>query len=394
MKKVLVVSCYFQKNYGSALQALATQMALDKLGIENDTVRYDGLEDAIKTEKYKYYVKKLLNLNVVLGKMGYVKMRLRKKNPFSSLGKKLKRRDAAIKMFEKNFRLTSKVADFDELAELAKGYDAVLLGSDQLWLPSNLDANYYTLNWVPDTVKRITYATSFGLSTIPQRYYPMAKEFLNKIDFLSVREQTGVEIVKDVCGRTADLVCDPTILFTGKEWMSIQQEEPLVDGDYIFCYFLGDNPEQREFVKRLKAQTGSKIAAILHLNVYVKTDKGFADEELYEVDSAGFVNLIRNARYICTDSFHASAFSLLNQKEFFTFRRFKESYSLATNSRLDTLLGSLCLEDRILSGYEDVREVMSRKIDYVAVNTKLEEQRQYGWNYLKKATEEIGNAYA
>jgi hypothetical protein len=107
MKKVLVVSCYFQKNYGSALQALATQMALDKLGIENDTVRYDGLEDAIKTEKYKYYVKKLLNLNVVLGKMGYVKMRLRKKNPFSSLGKKLKRRDAAIKMFEKNFRLTS-----------------------------------------------------------------------------------------------------------------------------------------------------------------------------------------------------------------------------------------------------------------------------------------------
>lgn len=389
MKKVLVVSCYFQKNYGSALQALATQMALDKLGIQNETVRYDGLEDTIKAEKYKYYAKKLLNLNVVLGKIGYVKMQLWKKNPFSRLGKKLKRRDAAIKMFQKRFRLTPKVSNFDELSEMAKDYDAVLLGSDQLWLPSNLDANYYTLNWVPDTVKRITYATSFGLSTIPHSYYPMAKEFLNKIDFLSVREQTGVEIVKDVCGRTAALVCDPTILFTGKEWLHIQQKKPLVHGAYIFCYFLGDNPRQREFVKRLKAQTGCKIVAILHLNVYVKTDKGFADEELYEIDSAGFVNLIRNAQYVCTDSFHASVFSLLNQKEFFTFRRFKENYSLATNSRLDTLLGGLSLEDRILSGCEDVNEVITRKIDYTSVNAKLQQQRQYGWNYLKNAMEKI-----
>ena len=389
MKKVLVVSCYFQKNYGSALQALATQMALDKLNIENKTVCYDGLEKAIKSEKYKYYAKKMLNMNVVSGKIGYVKMRLLKKIPFSSLGRNLKARDVAIKKFEKRFRLTKSINSFQELTELAHDYDAVLLGSDQLWLPSNLDAGYYTLNWVPEGVTRITYATSFGLSKLPQSYYPMVAAFIGKIDQLSVREQTGVKIIEDVCGRKAELVCDPTILFTGEEWRTAVAKKTSEVGKYIFCYFLGDNPEQRAFVKRLKAETGYKIVAILHLNVYVKSDRHFADEEIYEADSADFLNLIRNAEYVCTDSFHATVFSILNEKRFFTFRRFKESYSLSTNSRLDTLLNQLSLQRRILTGQEDVAEMARSAIMYDDVNQKIADMRQHGWDYLEKALEKV-----
>lgn len=121
----------------------------------------------------------------------------------------------------------------------------------------------------------------------------------------------------------------------------------------------------------------------------MKSDRHFADEEIYEADSADFVNLIRNAEYVCTDSFHATVFSILNEKRFFTFRRFKESYSLSTNSRLDTLLNQLSLQRRILTGQEDVAEMARSAIMYDDVNQKIADMRQHGWDYLENALEKV-----
>ncbi len=385
ISKVAISSCYFQKNYGSALQALATQRILDEYGIENVTIRYDGLEPQIKKQKYKYYARQLLNPEIVLGKLGYIKARIRKKFGKSKLSENMRLRDEAIKAFEKNFRLSPKVNSFEELAKFVSTYDAVLVGSDQLWLTSNLDADYYTLNWVPDGIKRISYATSFGVSSIPKRYYSFASNFLKKIDSLSVREETGKQIVKDICGREATVICDPTIMFTGDQWLQIQKKEPLYNKKYIFCYFLGDNPDQRDFVKRLKKETGCDIVAILHLNVYVPSDEEYADYTPYAVDSADFINYIRNAEYVCTDSFHATVFSILNKKRFFTFRRFKANYVLQTNSRLDSLLAAVGLEDRILSGDADVQQWVNAEIDYSRVDEKLDEMRTVNRKFLENA---------
>lgn len=385
MKKVAIVSCYLQKNYGSMLQAYATQKYLNDMHIENETVCYEGLDDAIKQKKYQYYFKKLLNPNVVVGKLGYVNIRLRKKNPFSRLGKDLRTRDQAFRRFTKNFTVSHRYQSFEELTEACAGYDAVLLGSDQLWLPSNLDADFYTLNWVPEPVKKISYATSFGVSELPKAYYPMAKQFLSRIQVLSTREKTGQNIIRDVCGREAEVVCDPTMLLSGEEWMEIQQKEPLCQEKYIFCYFLGDNPEQRAFVREMKRRTGYKIVSILYLNVYAKCDRNFADEAPFDVGPAEFLNYIRNAEYVCTDSYHASVFSILYHKKFFSFRRFKENYTLATNSRLDTLLESVGLESRMLSTQEDVQASLEAAIDYEVVDKKVEKMRADGRRFLWEA---------
>ena len=390
MKKIAVVSCYFQKNYGSALQALATQKILDELGVENVTLNYSGIEKQIKKKKYFFYMKKMLSPQVVIGKMGYIKVRLRKKLSKSQLAKNLRLRDASIKKFEKHFRLSKTFSDFQEISDYVSDFDAVLVGSDQLWLPSNLDADYYTLNWVPDKVKRISYATSFGVPEIPKKYYPMAKHFLERIDHLSVREQTGAKIVKDICGLDAKVICDPTMMLTSQQWMDIQQKEPLYKKNkYIFCYFLGDNPEQREFVKKLKELTGYDIVSILHLNVYVKSDEHYADYTPYDVDSAGFINYIRNAEYVCTDSFHASVFSILYKRKFFTFRRFKASYSLQTNNRIDTLLDSLSLRDRLLMNDADPSEYKDKEIDYDSVESKIEALREINMKFLKNAVDSL-----
>ena len=94
--------------------------------------------------------------------------------------------------------------------------------------------------------------------------------------------------MKEIANRDVPVVCDPTLLFTGDEWMAIQQKEPIVKGKYILCYFLGNNPPHREFAKRLKEATGCKIIALTHLDEFVKSDEGYADETPYDIDPADF----------------------------------------------------------------------------------------------------------
>lgn len=140
--------------------------------------------------------------------------------------------------------------------------------------------------------------------------------FLKKIKHIGVREESGQKLVKEIANRDVPVVCDPTLLFTGDEWMAIQQKEPIIKGKYILCYFLGNNPPHREFAKRLKEVTGCKIIALTHLDEFVKSDEGYADETPYDIDPADFLNLIRNAEYVCTDSFHCSVFSILYKRQF------------------------------------------------------------------------------
>lgn len=139
-----------------------------------------------------------------------------------------------------------------ELSSKCEKYQAVLVGSDQLWLPGNIAADYYTLNFVPQNVNSIAYATSFGQSSLPKDSTKLAKIFLSKIKHIGVREESGAKLIKNITGRNVPVVCDPTLLFDGDDWMSIQDEKPLVDGEYIFVYFLGSNEVHRDFVQRLK----------------------------------------------------------------------------------------------------------------------------------------------
>lgn len=260
----------------------------------------------------------------------------------------------------------------EELTRACAGYSSVLVGSDQLWLPSNIDADYYTLTWVPDGVNKIAYATSFGTNFLPDWLVPRARAFLSRIQYLSVREKSAVEMVRSY----ARLVCDPTLLFTAEEWMCIQPPEPVVRGDYILCYFLGNNTADRRFACRLREKTGCKIVALLHLNEYIRADEGYADETPFDVGPGELLNLIRNARYIVTDSFHGSVFSILNRKTFFTSRRIRKEGLLCTNNRLDSLFETLGVTGRLITGEEDVEECLARPLDYEPIHRNLAPLRE------------------
>lgn len=383
-KKVGIVSCYFKYNYGSMLQAYATQQVLDNMGIENETINIDENIDFARGKK-KYYFTQITNIPFIKAKIGMVKLKFQKKLK-KDLGKNISLREKKYKEFEKKFRLTQAYKTYAELTEKCKDYTSVLVGSDQLWLPVNVVADYYTLNWVPGDVNKISLSTSFGVSQVPNKYRQDYRKFLSRIDYLSVREDAGIKLVKDLADKNATLVCDPTLLLTKQEWMSIQAEEPIIKDKYILCYFLGNNISHRKFAERLKKKTGLKIVSLNHADEYVKYSDIFADETPYDIGPSEWINLIRNAEYVCTDSFHGTVFSLINNTKFFTFERYRSKNSkVSTNSRIYSLLRIVGLEERIISGAENVDDVLKYNIDFDRVNKQLDEFRNESKNFLENA---------
>lgn len=393
MDKVGIVSCYSQHNFGSMLQAYATQKALDKLNIANETINTSGFIKEIRNAKLRYFIKASLTSDILFFKLGMAKNILIKKFFKSNYAVQSRMRDNKFDEFSKKyFRLSEPYSSKIELSlKCREKYATILLGSDQLWLPGNIAADYYTLNFVPKTVNSIAYATSFGQSELPKGSVKKAKIFLKRIKYIGVREESGQKLVKELIGRNVPVVCDPTLLFTGEEWMQIQNEKPLIDGKYIFCYFLGNNPSHREFAKHLKKVTGYKITALTHLDEYVKSDEEYADEAPYDIGPEDFLNMIRNAEYVCTDSFHCSVFSILYKRQFFVFRRYAGNTWQSTNSRLDTLLHMTGISGRLMTGMENIEDCLKIKTDFDAVHEKLEEVREKSYGYLKTALNDEGS---
>lgn len=395
-KKIALVTCYFQPNYGSQLQAYATQMVFDKMRLENETICIDGLLPEINRAKYKYFLSKLFDRATVMDKMATVrKIIAKKRNP--QYARDLNMRYRMFEEFARmKFHLSHQYHSKQELHDNAHHYDAFVVGSDQLWLPSNMYADYYTLNFVPDDVKKIALATSFGISQLSPKYGQMAAQFINRIDHVSIREVSGQKLCRQWGDRDVPVVCDPTIMFKGDEW----QKALNANGDgkrfangnkYVFVYFLGNNPWERDVVKKFIAKTGLKIVQIAHSDEYIKSDVGFAHYTPYNVGPKEFDELIRDAEYVFTDSFHCSVFSMLNKKRFYTFPRYSNDGPTSTNGRLYSLLSLVKQEQRMIrkSDFDSLDyKVMAKSIvDYDMVDYELDKLRQFTWNWLKTALE-------
>lgn len=384
-KKIALVTCYFQRNYGSQLQAYATQMAFDKIGVKSETIAIDGLMPEISNAKYRYFLSKIFDINTIKDKMATVRKFVAKRcNP--QYAENLATRYEMFDDFSKTkFRLSRQYNGKKELGQSAHEYSAFVVGSDQLWLPSNIAADYYTLNFVPNCVPKIALATSFGISKFPKKYGEKAGEFLKRIDYVSVREKSGQALVKQWADKDVPVVCDPTIMFTADEWVKALNASS--DGNrfaegkkYLFVYFLGNNPWEREMVKKVSRETDLKIVQLAHSDEYIKSDEGFADYTPYKVGPKEFVELIHDAEYVFTDSFHCSVFSMLNHKKFFTFPRYNNEGAASTNGRLYSLLSLVKHETRIIRK-RDILDIKA-PIDYLTIDKELDSLRQFTWDWL------------
>lgn len=300
--------------------------------------------------------------------------------------KNVEERDRMFDAFaSKCFHTSALAKNRTELEAMATGYSAFIVGSDQLWKMDSVEHEYYTLEWVPNEIRKIAYSTSIGVKYIPWFQVKKNQRFMRRFDYMALREQSACDLVYRLTGRKVKVVLDPTLLFTGEQWMDIQKEEPLTEGRYIFCYLLGNNPTQRELIREVKQRTGLKIVALQHLDDYIPSDEGFADEVPYHVGPQEFLNLIRHAEYVFTDSFHCSVFSILYRRNFFTFSRFAEHNKQSTNTRIDNLLHIVGLEERRMIAGRTAEYVLNHHGSFEGVEDRLDGLRKTSWEYLRNA---------
>lgn len=387
--KVAIASCYYNRNYGSMLQAYATQKIVEKMGHRAITIRCLYPINYMTQPKIRYYIHKLNNIDIVKSKIRQHKGKLWAANNAEYM-KNIGIRNEKFDDFYKQYIHLSKPNNTrSELTQFVSNMDAVIVGSDMLWHPINIEHDYYTLTFVPDPIKKISYATSFGTTIIPKYQRVVAKKFLERFNSISVREESGIKVINDLgVDKPVQVVLDPTLLFTAKEWMNIQNRDPIIDQKYIFCYLLGVNREHRHIAQKLQSKTGYKIVTLPHLDEYVHSDEDFGDCRLFNVGPSEFINLIRNAEFILTDSFHGTCFSILNQKKFLTFNRFQKKNSQSTNTRISSLLHIVNLENRHikdLMSYDKLEKLIEKNINYDYVNKEIDRERKKSICFLSKA---------
>lgn len=282
--------------------------------------------------------------------------------------------------------LTAEVQDWNDASELAKRYDVAAIGSDQVWLPSSVMTDIYTLAFAADGQTKLAYAPSFGLSKIPRKYWAKYREILTSFHYLSVREESGAKIVKEITGSDCEVAVDPVYMLNRKEWLQEIPDNVLDEEPYIFVYLLGNNRWQREMIVKYAKCRGLKTIAIIHLDQYIKYDEYYYDVKLIDAQPCDFLNLIRHAELIFTDSFHCASFSLIENKNFYVFKRYKDHMKGSTNSRIYSLFNTLHIDkSRMLIRTSDVSEAEKRDLDYDRMNDMLDKMCKSSWEFIKRA---------
>ncbi len=372
---------YAHENYGGMLQAYATISLLEKLGIEYELIRYD------KSHSLSFKIKalpRIFNSVFLNDKVEILKKKIGKeKHPEFAKNDAIRMQAFHDFVSEKFVNLAPVSIGYKQLCVDSLKYSAVVTGSDQLWSPAGLSTNFFNLMFVDDSVRKISYASSFGVSNIPWYQKKRTRQYLNRLDYISMRENRGAEIVKELTGKNVPVVVDPVMMFTASEWDKLIPQKQVTDGEYIFAYFLGDNQEFRQAVKNLSKQTGLKIVALRHMDQYVPADEQFGDEAPYNVGPVEFLNLLRNAKYVCTDSFHGSVFSIIYHKQFIVFNRYSNKSKHSKNSRIDTLCANIGVADRRYNS--NFIQQMQASIDYSAVDRNVEILKQEAYTYLDNA---------
>lgn len=340
MKKVAILTIQSQ-NYGNRLQNYALQQAICTLGY--------------KCETLNRVVDKKNKLNRILHC-------LRNKNNYD----KFTQFDMKIH-WSKDIVCIESVSD-----DLETKYDCFVIGSDQIW---NVDF-YFTseLDFLPMVTKskKVAYAASFGINSIPMEKQDFVKFGLENINMLSVREKKGIDIISNLTGLNAQCVLDPTLLLSSKEWdMILVKPKGFVERPYIFTYYLGNKVYEAE-IEKIKHETGYDVIDIWNTNLVCGPSE--------------FVYLIKNAKLVCTDSYHATIFSIIYSIPFLIFDRVGKSEDMS--SRIDSLLEMVSMKDRkYQKGELNLNRIMNTK--YEKVCKIIEDEKKKSIIYLEKAFLEV-----
>jgi len=393
MKKIGCVIAYAKghNNYGTSLQGYAMIRKIQEFGYDVEVIEY--VKRLSVLDKIKYAVNALR-----AGELKVLKKKIKEKNipeENTEYGKGLRQRTQAVDAYKakKLIPLFHKYVGYKALHEGSKSYNVVVVGSDQVWTPLSLPNRFFNLLFVDDSVRRIAYASSFGVSEIPDFQKTATGRYLDRFYRIGVREQRGKELVESLSHQKAQVVADPTLLLTRKEWEqeideviseSTQTNKKRAEGvPYIFCYLISPNVEARVQVRKLSEKTGLPIITIRHMEQYREIDECIGDEAPYNVDPNDFVRYVSKAAYVCTDSFHCTVFSILFHRKFMTFYRTSNKDRTNRNSRIDSLFEVLGVSRNHI--YSRDLDKIEDPIDWERIDDNLSKLRLQSISFLEKA---------
>ncbi len=369
-------------NYGTFLQAFATQYAIRALGYETEILNINSVIRDVSSARKRYFLKQLLNIAELKSYRHTISAIIAKKLNRNYRSYMLRREKCFQDFSDKHFSIGKKCDGWQGLSQHCEDFSSIVVGSDQLWRPANIAGNFYTLHFVPDHINKVSYATSFGLKEIRPSQKDVAAAFLERIQHLSCREESGTNIIKELTGRSALVVCDPTLLLQQRDWDRFLAPKPIIEGDYVLTYLLSNNKKHREYARKLAEKTSCKVVGILHGAGYISGDERYVDEAPVDIGPFEFLNLIKYAKYVCTDSFHGCVFSTIFHKDFYAFKRFSDADKMSTNTRVTGLLNKFGLSERIV---DDYNEVFLDPICYAEVEKRVEDFREYSLYFLSNA---------
>lgn len=388
---IKILSLYYENfNYGGQLQAWALCHVLKCHGKDSVQISFDSNPTYKKTIGLRF----LVNLQrLSWSRLSSIKVEklINKLNQLFNVNfqKKIATRRVKFIEFEKSIPHTV-VYNERNISDCVEAGDIFIVGSDQVWNP-DWTSSIYFLNFVPKVNLKIAYAASLGKSNISLDFLKEISQYLDDFAGISVREKEAKQVLENYLKREIDLVLDPTLLVSEKDWLDLSVS-PLKEQPYIFVYLLGSNPNHKKLIKEYAKRKRLKIVYIPHVHFsYQRNDNGFADEELYAVGPREFLGLIQNATEVLTDSFHGCVFSIIFKKQFCAFKRHQDDSNINMNSRLYTLFDSLQLRDRLIMddfSSENMIDIMSSTIDYENVERSLSVLRKQSLTYLMKTISE------
>jgi len=369
MKKIGIITICDYTNYGNRLQNYASQEVLKSLGYKVETI--------VNTSDKSSIQNKLNKIKNMSGKEFFERINTKISNRLKE--KKVdiccSQRINAFKNFtSKNIYETQFTISENKIPiNLPEEYDYFVVGSDQVWNPTFRHGSSLDFLTFAPKQKRIAYAPSFGISSIPDEHVENYTSWLSQMENLSVREEAGARIIKELTGRNTVVLVDPTLMLSKEKWLSVTKaSDHKPKNAYLLTYFLGEvSKENQNSIRKIALDNKLETVNLADLN----------DRVRYSVDPGEFIDYVNSATVFLTDSFHGAAFSILLEKPFIIFDRVSKIISM--NSRIDTLLSTFNLGSRKWNNINKNADIFN--LNYSHVAPILEFERNKALNYLKNA---------
>jgi len=359
--KIGIITFHNAINYGAVFQALALQKVINKYAeCEIIDYRCSSIEDYYRP----FYIDKYNK------KDKYIKLFCLAVFNYSKRKYKIKVFNNFLNRFVKMSK--DKYYSHEDLKKAENDYDLYISGSDQIWnyILADFDKAYF-LDFVTDSSKKNSYAASFGFEEIPHWFKNKYYDLLHDYNNISVREKSGVNIVKDLLDRDVDFHIDPVFFLSKNEWMQYA-DIPNIKDKYILLFTVKKPDKMLEFARVLSKEKGLEL-------VYINDNpfKQLKAKYLRKVSPSQFLGLIYKAEYVITNSFHGMAYSVIMQKKFFVEINSEGEF----NHRIYNMLNLLGLEHCIIKDTNDIN--CSVKTDYQEVSREVDREKNKAINYLK-----------